>query len=211
MTMGISFGETTVKNGVPVLNEREIRAAAGIFFVLLSLSVQIVIVQGRFTLLKYTITVFLLDFIARVFIHPKYSPSLIVGRFIVRNQVPEYVGAAQKKFAWAIGLFLASIMFTLLILFNAYSPITGILCITCLIFLFCESAFGICLGCKMYPLFFKDQLQYCPGEACDGKPKQEIQKISAFQLLSLIGFIGLIVIIHLAFHDLFNLNPYRLF
>jgi hypothetical protein len=34
----------------------------------------------------------------RVYINPKYSPLLILGGFIVRNQKPEYVGAKQKKF-----------------------------------------------------------------------------------------------------------------
>jgi len=34
----------------------------------------------------------------------RFSPWLILGRLIVRNQTPEYVGAAQKKFAWIIGV-----------------------------------------------------------------------------------------------------------
>jgi hypothetical protein len=42
---------------------------------------------------------FLTDFIIRVFVNPKFSPTLIIGRLIVSNQVPEYVGAPQKKFA----------------------------------------------------------------------------------------------------------------
>jgi hypothetical protein len=111
----------------------------------------------------------------RVFINPKFSPTLIFARLIVQNQTPEYVGAAQKKFAWIIGIVLSAIMFFNFIIFNAYSPITGIICLICLIFLFFESAFGICLGCLFYPLFFKEKIQYCPGEVCEVKPKQDIQ------------------------------------
>ena len=53
-------------------------------------------------MIEYMIIVFLTDLIIRVFINPRFSPSLIIGRFIVRNQVPEYVGAQQKKFAWIL-------------------------------------------------------------------------------------------------------------
>ena len=42
-------------------------------------------------------------------------------------------------------------MFTFMVVVNAYSFITGIICLICLLFLFFESAFGICLGCQLYP------------------------------------------------------------
>src|SRR5258708_4102936 len=137
---------------IPLLNEREIRAAAGILFLVIFLSLILILFNNDFLLAKYSITIFLTDFIIRVFINPKFSPSLIIGRLIVRNQVPEYVGAKQKKFAWIIGLVLSTIMFTFLVVANAYSPITGIGCLLCLVFLFFETAFGICLGCKFYYL-----------------------------------------------------------
>jgi len=145
MSKAIKFGEDVDGYEIPVLNEREVRAAAGILFVFAFLSVLLAILKGNFLLLKYFIISFLLDFILRVFVNPKFSPTLIVGRLIVSRQVPEYVGAAQKKFAWVIGLILALIMFVLIVLVNSYSAITGLICLICLIFLFFESAFGICL------------------------------------------------------------------
>ena len=90
-------------------------------------------------ILKYFIIGFLFDFIIRVLINPRFSPTLIIGRLIVSRQVPEYVGAAQKKFAWIIGLVLAVIMFVLIVIVNSYSVITGLICLICLIFLFFES------------------------------------------------------------------------
>src|SRR5664279_1923332 len=120
----IKFGEDVDGYEIPVLNEREIRAAAGILFVFAFLSVLLAILKGNFVLLKYFILGFLFDFIIRLFISPKFSPTLIIGRLIVRRQVPEYVGAVQKKFAWVIGLFLVLIMLVLVVIVNSFSPIT---------------------------------------------------------------------------------------
>ena len=130
---------------------------------------------------------------------------------IVRNQTPEYVGAAQKKFAWIIGVILSGTMFVFFIIVNAFSPITGIICLICLIFLFFESVFGICLGCKFYPLFFKEKVQYCPGEVCDVKQKQDIQKTSSSQILVLLAFIAFIFLIVYLMNDRFNVKPHNLF
>jgi hypothetical protein len=130
---------------------------------------------------------------------------------IVRNQTPEYVGAAQKKFAWIIGVVLSAVMFYFFIIVNAYSPITGIICLICLIFLFFESAFGICLGCLFYPLFFKDKVQFCPGEVCDVKQRQNIQKTSRGQLLILLTFIALMFLTFYSINDRFTENPHALF
>jgi hypothetical protein len=154
---------------------------------------------------------FLTDFLIRVFINPKYSPSLIIGRLIVRNQVPEYVGARQKKFAWIIGVVLAAIMFIHIVVMNAYSPITGIICLICLIFLFFESAFGICIGCKFYSWIYKEKAQYCPGEVCDVKAKQDIQKTSGVQMLIVFGFVAFIFLTGFLFNDDFSKKPYDLF
>jgi len=165
----INFGETVEGYDIPVLNEREIRAAAGLLFVMMFISIFTALLLGNFLLIKYSVTIFLTDILIRVFVNPKFSPSLILGRLIVRNQVPEYVGARQKKVAWIIGIVLATTIFIHLVIVNAFSPITGIICFICLIFLFFETAFGICLGCKFYSLFYKEKALYCPGEICDVK------------------------------------------
>lgn len=207
----IKFGEDVAGYNIPVLNEREIRAAAGILFLATFLALMFILFKGNFIPIKYVIIIFLTDFIIRVFISPRFSPSLILGRWIVRNQTPEYVGAAQKKFAWIIGVVLSAAMFVSFIIVNAYSPITGIICLICLIFLFFESAFGICLGCMFYPLFFKNKVQYCPGEVCDVKNKQDIQKTSGAQLLVLLAFIAFVVLMVWFLNDSFSVTPYDLF
>jgi len=211
MNKVIQFGEKVEGYSIPVLNEREIRAAAGILFLATFISLMLIIFKNNFLPIKYVITLFLTDFIIRVFINPKYAPTLIIGRLIVRNQVPEYVGAQQKKFAWVIGFALSVTMFILLVLVNGYSPITGITCLICLVFLFFESAFGICLGCKFYSLFYKEKAQYCPGEVCDKHSKQDIQKTSGAQLLIVMGFIAYLLFTIYLFNDQYRKKPYDMF
>jgi hypothetical protein len=201
------FGETVEGYNIPVLNEREIRASAGILFFFMFLAYLLVIFNENYFLIKFVNTIFLTDFIIRVMISPKYSPSLIIGRLIVGGQTPEYVGAAQKKFAWTIGLVLSTIIFLLLVVMNSTSFITGIICQICLIFLFFEAVFGICLGCKFYPLFHKEKTQYCPGEICVVKAKQEIQKTSLLQIGVVIGSFAFVIAAAILFHNSFSAKP----
>ena len=207
----MQFGENVEGFNTGVLNEREVRAAAGILFLVMLISLMLILLKQDFLLVKYVISAFFIDFIIRVLITPSLSPTLILGRIIVSKQVPEYVDAPQKKFAWTIGIILSAIMFFFLVVVNAYSPITGIACLVCLVFLFFESAFGICLGCKVYSLFYKEKAQYCPGEVCDVKSKQDIQKTSGAQLLIVFGFIAYIFLVVFLFNDLFSKQPYDLF
>jgi len=211
MAKVIQFGEHVDGYNIPVLNEREIRASAGILFLGLIISLMQILYKSDFLMVKYFITIFLIDFSIRVFVNPKYSPTLIIGRFFVKNQVPEYVGAAQKKVAWFIGLGLSATMFVFMVIVNSYSPITGIICLICLIFTFFESVFGICLGCKFYKMIYKDEAQYCPGEICDIKAKQDIQKISAVQVLIVLGFIVFISFTAYFVNDFYSKTPRDLF
>jgi hypothetical protein len=207
----VQFGEHVEGYSIPVLNEREIRASAGILFVMMLISLMLIIFKGDFLLIKYVIIMFMTDLVIRVFVNPRFAPTLILGRLIVGSQNPEYVGAQQKKFAWIIGLTLASLMFIFLVLVNAYSPITGIVCLICLLLLFFESAFGICLGCKVYSLFYKEKAQYCPGEVCDVRSKQDIQRTSPAQLLVVLGFVAYIILAITMFNDSLSRKPYDLF
>lgn len=207
----LQFGETVSGYNIPVLNEREIRATAGIMFLATFITLMLIINGENFVPVKYLIIVFMIDFSIRLFISPKYAPLLILGRLMVSNQNPEYVGAPQKKFAWAIGLFLSTLMFFLMVVLNTYSPITGITCLVCLILMFFETAFGICIGCKLYGLINKEKAQYCPGEVCDVKNKQEIQKTSINQWFMFLGLIALMVVLGFVFNDFFSNKPSDLF
>jgi hypothetical protein len=43
----------------------------------------------------------------------------------------------------------------------------------CLTLLFFETAFGICIGCKIYNMFNKEKAQLCPGGVCEMPASQE--------------------------------------
>lgn len=201
------FGETVQGYTIPVLNEREIRGAAGILFLFMIISFMLIMFKADFILIKYFITVFMLDMAIRVFINPKYSPSLIISRFMVRNQTPQYVGAAQKRFAWMIGLTLSTAMFVHMIVFNAYGPINGFSCLICMILMFFEVAFGICIGCKVYGWFNKGKVLHCPGEVCELKDRQEIQRTSRIQVMVLLAFVALVIALVYFFNDYFLKSP----
>ena len=189
----LQYGEKVEGYDVLVLNEREARAGAGILFLIGILSLVNAVALGHVIVTKVFISFFTLDFLMRV-IQPRYSPSLLLGRFFVQNQRPEYVGAAQKRFAWAIGLMLAVPMFYLLVIDFQPNPIKVLVCIICLALLFFESAFSICLGCKIYGFFKKDPVTHCPGGICEVRTKDAIQTFNLAQKL-----ITLSVVVALSF------------
>lgn len=204
MSKIFDYGESIEGYTVKVLNERELRAGAGILFLVALLSFVNCIVMKNILILQMFIWIFLLEFIVRVLINPKYAPSLLLGRLMVNNQTPEYVGAKQKRFAWSIGLFLATFIFTLTTVFpsttpvgeeSLYNALIGLSCITCLVLLYFEAVFGICLGCKLYNLLNKEEAQYCAGATCEKHERAACQKFSTSQLVVLGISIVIVVIV----------------
>lgn len=133
-----------------VLNERAIRATAWIMFLVWIITFYVVFMTKNFNYLYPTLIAFWLQFFISIFFWPKYAPFSIIWKFLVKNQRPEYVGAIQKKFAWGIGLCLATIMMILTIGFQVTGIIPFSICFICLAFMWLESAIGICVWCKIY-------------------------------------------------------------
>jgi len=174
------YGEKVNGYEVRVLNEREARAAAGILFIGAFVGLTNGVMLGTAVFSKYFVSFFALDFLIRV-IQPRYSPSLLLGRFFVQNQTPEYVGAEQKRFAWGLGLMLALPMFYYLVIDFQPNPIKVFVCLICMALLFLESAFSICLGCKLFNLIKTEKATHCPGGVCEIKVKEPIQRFSTAQ------------------------------
>ena len=181
MKKHLYFGEIVEGYDIPVLNEREARAGAGILLLPAIFSFLNAYLTHSFYFTKIFVTFFMLDFFIRIFINPQYAPSLILGRFFVKNQTPEYVGAPQKRFAWSIGFILSVIMFIMIVLLEIMTPIKIIICIVCIGLLFSETAFGICLGCIIYHRLYRKNPKYCPGNVCQTDEKHPIQNISKIQ------------------------------
>jgi hypothetical protein len=193
MASFLQFGEDHPDYSVRVLNEREARGAAGIMFLFAMIAFMTAWFKGDFTPTKLTIVAFFIDFFIRVLINPRFSPTLIMARWMVNNQTAEYVGAPQKRFAWSIGLVLATFMMFLVVINDVRGPINMITCLVCLILLFFESAFGICVGCKMYNLFNKEKAQLCPGNVCEIKDRESIQIVTLAQALIAMGYVALLL------------------
>lgn len=201
MSQFLRFGDTIAGYEVPVLNEREVRAAAGILFFFAIVTFMNAFLMGNFYPTQVFIVAFLVDFTIRLFINPQFAPSMILGRLAVRNQTPEYVGAPQKRFAWIIGFALALLMFYLMVLNRVVGPINMLVCSACMMLMFFEAAFGICLGCKVYNLFFREKAKLCPGDACEANTRHDIQKIGMVQVASLVVFLGLIGVVGQQLHS----------
>jgi len=195
MSKIFGFGETISGYEVPVLNEREVRAAAGILLVFAMMTFANAWFMGNFRPTKIFVIAFLIDFTIRIFINPRFAPSMIAARFAVRGQMPEWVGAPQKRFAWAIGWLLAVAMLWLIVINNVIGPINMLVCATCLTLMFFESAFGICIGCKIYNALPNRQAQHCAGGACEVFTPHASQKVGAGGTAIVLAFLALIGVV----------------
>ena len=83
------FGEKIKGFDIRVLNEREVRASAGILFFFAIISFMNSWLTGNFYYTKIFVVAFLVDFFIRIFINSNNSPSLFIGIFFVQNQKPE--------------------------------------------------------------------------------------------------------------------------
>jgi len=181
------FGQRLPAYDIPVLNERAVRASAGILLLLALVAFMNAWLLGNFQPTRVFVIAFLADFTLRLFVNPRFAPSLILGQWMVRRQQPEWVGAPQKRFAWAIGFALALTMLYLVVIRQVVGPVNLLVCAACITLLFFESAFGICLGCKLYNRFGHTPAQLCPGGVCEA-PALRGFGISAAQALVLVAF-----------------------
>lgn len=187
--MLFQFGENVPGYDIRVLNEREARAGAGILLLISLVAFMHVWLVGDFALVQVVIVGFFIDFFIRVLINPRYAPSLVLGRLAVRNQIPEYTGAAQKHFAWALGLSIAAMMLLFVVVLGMRGPLALIACLICLSLLFFETAFGICLGCTIYNAVMKAPAQLCPGGVCEIRQRHDIQTVGGAQIGAVIAFL----------------------
>ena len=191
MSSIFSFGEKIPEYDYKVINERDARASAGIMFLLGLLSLfSLFMFRTLFYAEVFSIT-FILEFAIRIFVNPKYAPYMVLGSLIVSNQEPDWVEAKPKKFAWVLGLLLGFIM-AYFILFNIMTPARMLTCVICLILLYLEAVFGICLGCILYHKL-NIKLENCPGGVCEVEKKYPTQRLkkAMITLLYLILFVGL--------------------
>lgn len=197
MSKIFQFGQNIPEYDFKVINERDARASAGIMFLLGILSLfSFILSKNLFWAELFSIT-FIVEFLVRVFINPIYAPYMLLGSFIISNQKPEWVEAKPKKFAWVLGVILGLIMIYFIIN-NIVSPIRLLTCVLCLVLLFLESVFSICLGCIMYKKLNK-KLYKCPGNVCEISQKRSIRG----------GFLVLLAFVAIFYGTYYVLKVYK--
>ena len=177
---------------VTVINEREARAAAGVLFMLGMIVIFVGIGFNHIIVARVYLAFMFVDFTARM-LSPTYSPSLLLGKFVVRNQEPDYTGGLQKRFAWTLGWLISLPMMWWFVIHWDITFYKVLVCVLCLTLMFLEAAFSICVGCKIYKMIIKEDPKHCPGGVCKIKQKDPIQIFNPIQkAIAILTFIGLL-------------------
>ncbi|WP_084099677.1 DUF4395 domain-containing protein [Demequina sp. NBRC 110051] len=151
---------------VSVVNERAMRAAAGLLFAAGFAAWGWGLTTGDLQFMRMFGILFAVDMMLRLFVTGGASPTVALGSLAVRRQQPEWVDARSKAFAWGLGLTMALAgCFSLGWL--GLTAVAQTICGLCLALLFAETAFGLCVGCALARRFTRQAPQHCPGGTCD--------------------------------------------
>jgi hypothetical protein len=157
-----------------VVNENEVRAAAGITLVIAAVAFGYAYFTHLYIPLQAVASFFFLEFLIRVTAGIQYSPTGIVAHAMTRRQPPQWVSARPKRFAWtlALGLGFAMTIITNGAIERPYLPRT--LCLICLALMWMETAIGLCLGCEIHGLLVRrgwatkdPDFEICANGVCD--------------------------------------------
>ena len=165
-----------------VFNEQQVRAAAGITLVLATFAfVQAWLVQ-RYAAIQIVTVFFALEFALRCAFGLRGSPvGWLTGRLVAR-QAPVWVSARPKRFAWTLGLVMASAM-ALITNTGVRGALPLAICTFCIALLWLETALGLCLGCEIYRALVRrgwvavdDAFEVCTHGACRVTPSHEVAR-----------------------------------
>lgn len=158
----------------PVVNDRAVRATAGLMMMFGLVALFHSFYTRDFNLLRVIIILFFLDFLFKTLKGPMKSFFGFFGRKFIANQKPEFVGAIQKRFAWALGLILSTVLIVMLVFFNIETNLTLGVFAVFLVLMWLESSMGICIGCYMFNGMIKMGIikrpkfhPACPGGVCE--------------------------------------------
>jgi uncharacterized protein DUF4395 len=137
-----------------VFDENQVRAAAGLTMVLGAVAFSYAYFDAQYIPLQAVSTLFFVEFLARLTVGLRYSPTGVIARAMTLRRAPDWVSARPKRFAWTLGLGMA---FSMMLITN--SGIRGMLprtiCAICLTLMWMESVLGLCLGCKIHALLVR--------------------------------------------------------
>lgn len=154
----------------PVINERAVRASAGILFLLGFPAWLYGIMTGDLQYMRLFGVIFVMEMLLRLLVGTSFTPSLMLGTLITRRQRPEWVDTEPKQLAWSLGLGMGLAGCLSLGWLGLPGLVAQIICAVCLTLLYVESAFGICLGCALSRRLSQRSPQRCSGDTCSYTP-----------------------------------------
>ena len=157
----------------PVVNEHQVRAAAGITMALGVVAFAYAYFEQRYWGLQLVSTFFFVEFLVRVTAGISRSPVGVLAGWMTRRQPPDWVSAKPKRFAWTLGLAMAGAM-TVITNAGVRGWLPRSICLVCLTLMWLESALGLCLGCEIHGLMVRhgwaskdEAFEICAHGACD--------------------------------------------
>ena len=155
---------------VPVVNERAVRASAGLLFLAGFSAWLYGVITGDLVPMRAFGIIFAVEMYVRLFLGTRFTPTLIIGTLITRAQRPEWVEARSKRFAWGLGFAMAMAGCLALGWLGLPAAIAQTVCGICLALLYVEAAFGYCLGCELARRFSREKPTLCAGDTCTYVP-----------------------------------------
>jgi len=155
------------------VDENQVRAAAGVTMVMGAVAFSLAYFNHQYILLQVVSTLFFVEFLTRLTVGLRFSPVGVIARGMTLRQVPDWVSAKPKRFAWTLG---GGMAFSMMIITN--SGIRGMLprtiCAICLTLMWMESVLGLCLGCEIHALLVRrgwatkdPHFEICAGGVCE--------------------------------------------
>lgn len=157
-----------------VFDERQVRVAAGLTLAAGAVAFAYAALARVYLPIQVVTSLFFVEFAIRVAAGLQYSPFGVLSRLLTRGQLPEWVSAKPKRFAWSLGLVMS---FAMMLITNA--GIRGSLplgiCLVCLVLMWLEAVLGLCLGCEIYAALRRrgwigrdPAIEVCSNGACAG-------------------------------------------
>ncbi|MGY0195675.1 aminotransferase class V-fold PLP-dependent enzyme [Leptothrix sp. BB-4] len=137
-----------------VFNEHEVRAAAGVTMVLAAYAFVSAFVVRAYGPMQVISAGLFIEFLVRVWFGFQHSPVRQVARWLMRRKPPEWASATPKRFAWTLGLAMASAM-VLVTQAGVRGAVPMTICLICLVLMWLEAVLGLCIGCELHGLLVR--------------------------------------------------------
>jgi hypothetical protein len=159
-------------NLMPVINENEARAAAGLTMLMGAVAFSYAYFERRYLPLQIVAVFFFVEFAVRLTAGLSRSPIGLLAGWMPRREAPYWVSAKPKRFAWTLGLTMSGAMAVITnVGIRGWLPRS--VCLLCLALMWLESVLGLCLGCEFYGLLVRrgwarrdEAFEICPHGAC---------------------------------------------